>query len=124
MRVLNSELLHPCAQLAQAQLDAYNARDIDAFARVYADDVQLIDLSTGSIFCDGLEELRNRYGRQFSEHPQLHCRLVSRIVCPPFVIDEEDVSGLAVNGNVHAVATYECADSKIKRAWFLREVSQ
>jgi hypothetical protein len=124
LRVLKSELLHPCAELAQAQLDAYNARDVNAFAKVYAEDVQLIDLSTGSVFCNGLDELRNRYGRQFSEHPHLHCRLVSRIVCPPFVIDEEDVSGLAAGGNVHAVATYECAEGMIKRAWFLREVSQ
>jgi len=123
LRVLLSNLNHSIAAAAQAQLDAYNARDIDAFAHAYTEDVELIDLATGSVFCRGIDELRSRYGRQFSEHPNLHCRLISRIVCPPYVIDEEDVSGLAPSGQVHAVATYECCDGKIRRAWFLRETT-
>ncbi|MBU3679575.1 MAG: steroid delta-isomerase [Candidatus Kapabacteria bacterium] len=111
-----------CELLAQAQLDAYNAHDVDAFASVYCDDVQLLDLATGRRFCSGIEELRELYSRKFAEKPSMHCRLVSRIVCPPFVIDEEDVVGLVDGQNVHAVATYECRDGKICRAWFLREV--
>ncbi len=120
MHVPHSEMNTSIAAAAQAQLEAYNARDIDAFARAYTDDVELVDLSTGTVFCHGIDELKSRYGRQFSEHPDLHCRLVSRIICPPYVIDEEDVSGLAPSGLVHAVATYECRDGKISRAWFLR----
>lgn len=109
------------AQCAQDQLDAYNARDIEAFARVYADDIQLIALPAGEVFCNGIDELRDRYGKQFTLHPHLHCKLVSRIVCAPFVIDEEEVSGLSSAGLVHAVATYECRNGKIVRAWFIRE---
>ncbi len=108
-------------QCAQAQLDAYNARDIDAFAEVYAETIQLIALPSGEVFCNGIEELRARYGKQFHDHPELHCRLVSRVVCQPFVIDEEDVTGLRSDGPVHAVATYECRNGMIQRAWFLRE---
>lgn len=122
MPVPNSESTHSCEAAAQAQLVAYNARDVDAFARAYCDDIQLIDLSTGAVFCNGIDELRLRYGRQFAENPDLHCKLIKRIVCPPFVIDEEDVSGLSPSGSVHAVATYECSGGKIKRAWFIREV--
>lgn len=121
---MNEESPQTCERAAQAQLDAYNARDIDAFALVYTDDVRLIDLATGSVFCSGIEELRDRYGRQFEERTELHCQLISRIVCPPFVIDEEHVTGLNPDGHVHAVATYECRDGKISRAWFLREVKQ
>jgi hypothetical protein len=120
---VNEECPNACARAVQAQLDAYNARDIDAFASVYTDDVRLIDLATGSVFCTGIDNLRVRYGRQFEEKTQLHCQLVSRIVCPPFVIDEEHVTGLNPEGHVHAVATYECRDGKIWRAWFLREVT-
>lgn len=108
-------------QCAQQQLDAYNERNIDAFASVYADDIELIALPSGEVFCSGIKELHARYAYQFEQHPDLHCRLVSRIVCPPFVIDEEEVSGLRPDGNVHAVATYECRSGKIARAWFLRE---
>lgn len=111
-------------QCAQQQLDAYNARDIDAFAAVYANDIELIALPSGDVFCSGIEQLRARYAYQFEQHPLLHCKLVSRIVCPPFVIDEEDVGGLRADGNVHAVATYECRGGKIIRAWFLREETQ
>ncbi len=108
-------------QCAQQQLDAYNKRNIDAFASVYADDVELIALPSGEVFCKGIAELRARYADPFEQQPDLHCRRVSRIVCPPFVIDEEDVSGLRADSNVHAVATYECRNGKIMRAWFLRE---
>lgn len=108
-------------QCAQDQLDAYNARDIEAFASVYADDIQLIALPAGEVFCNSIGELRERYGKQFVLHPHLQCRLVSRIVCAPFVIDEEEVAGLSSAGLVHAVATYECRNGKIVRAWFIRE---
>ena len=109
------------AECAQEQLDAYNARDIEAFATVYADDIQLIALPLGEVFCNGIHELRERYGKQFELHPHLHCKLLSRIECAPFVIDEEEVSGLSSAGLVHAVATYECRNGKIVRAWFIRE---
>jgi hypothetical protein len=57
----------------------------------------------------------------FAEHPLLHCALIDRIVCPPFVIDEERVTGLVADRDVHAVATYEVRDGLIVKAWFLRE---
>ncbi|MCX6140194.1 MAG: nuclear transport factor 2 family protein [Candidatus Kapabacteria bacterium] len=109
-------------QCAQEQLDAYNARDIMRFADVYSMDIQLIDLATGSVFCEGRTALIDRYGPMFAAHPDLHCRLMKRIVCPPFVFDEEDVVGLSPNGSTHAVATYECVGGMITRAWFVREL--
>ena len=108
-------------QCAQAQLDAYNARNIDAFAEVYTDDVQLIDLASGEVFCDGQGALVDRYGPMFDSHPDLNCKLVSRIVCGDFVYDEEHVTGLQENTIVHAVATYQVANGKIMKAWFARE---
>jgi hypothetical protein len=108
-------------ECAQAQLDAYNARDIDAFAAVYHEHVELIDLKTGVPFCSDRDDLTARYGKQFAEHPLLHCELVDRIVCPPYVIDEERVTGLVADRTVHAVATYEVRDGYIMRAWFIRE---
>lgn len=106
---------------AQAQLDAYNARDIAAFADAYSDDVQLIDLATNTVFCQNKQHLINRYGPMFAEHPDLHCELVHRITAPPFVIDEERVRGLRPGVVVHAVATYEVHNGVIRRGWFLRE---
>ena len=109
------------AECAQSQRDAYNARNIDDFAAVYAENIVLIALPSGEVFCNGINELRTRYGNMFASRPNLHCRLMSRIVCDPVVIDEEDVSGLSDDGNVHAVATYECRDGRIVRAWFIKQ---
>jgi len=108
---------------AQEQLDAYNARDIDRFAAVYADDVELIDLVTGNVFCSGKAALRERYGKMFSDRTALHCVLVTRMVCGDVVYDEERVSGLLDNTDVHAVATYLVANGHIIKAWFVRERS-
>ncbi len=112
--VLDSE------RLAQAQLDAYNQRDIHAFAACYADDVEFVRLPSGEVFCSGRDEVIQRYGSMFEEHPGLHCELVRRIVCGDFCYDEERVSGLVVGAEVHAVATYFVQDSLIRKAWFVR----
>ncbi|MBL7998202.1 MAG: nuclear transport factor 2 family protein [Candidatus Kapabacteria bacterium] len=106
--------------LAQRQLDAYNKRDIDAFAECYAEDIELCDLLTGNTFCSSREQLIARYGPMFANRPNLHCTLVRRIVCGNFAYDEEHVVGLVENTVVHAVATYYVKDNLIHKAWFVR----
>lgn len=106
---------------AQEQLDAYNERDIERFARVYSDDVELIDLATQTVFCSGLDALRDRYGALFASRPGLHCTLTQRMNCPPYVIDEEFVVGHTGEAPVHAIAIYEVESGFIKRAWFVKE---
>ena len=113
-------MLSPAA-LAQAQLDAYNARDIDAFCAVYADDVILIDLVSGAPFCTGNAAMRERYGAMFDRCPELHCKLVYRMVCGNMVIDQEYVTGQQAGIAVDAIATYETSNGKITRAWFIRD---
>ena len=117
---MNQQPIRTPVQCAQEQLEAYNARDIEKFAAVYADNIELIDLASGEVFCRGRQELVTRYGAMFERCVDLHCTLVHRISCPPFVIDQEHVRGQRENEIVHAVATYECRDGMIQRAWFLR----
>lgn len=107
-------------EAAQAQLDAYNARNINAFADVYADDVQLLTLKTGEAFCTSKKELRLRYAPMFERCTELHCHLVSRTICGNIVIDEECVTG-QTDVEIHAVAIYEVINGLICRAWFVRE---
>ena len=109
--------------LAQRQLDAYNNRDIEAFAQCYAEDVQLLRLQSGEVFCHGREQLHDTYGKMFAEHPDLHCTLVNRIVCGEIAIDEEEVRGLMPDSILHAVAIYEVQNGIITRAWFARDAS-
>jgi len=108
-------------ECAQQQLEAYNARNIEAFAMVYSPDVECYDLDTGVAFCKGRSELYDRYGAMFAASPNLRCQLVNRIVCGKWVFDEEIVTGQRSAESIHATAVYHVQDGHISRAWFVRE---
>ena len=108
------------ARLAAKQLDAYNRGDIDDFASCYADDIELIRLRTGEVFVNGVDALREAYGRLFAQCPGLHVELMSRVICGAIAIDEEKVTGMEPGKTIHAVATYEVVDGLIRRAWFVK----
>ena len=104
----------------QAQLDAYNARDVEAFLRPYHPEVELARLPGGEVFARGHEQMRAVYADLFARAPELHCRLVTRICHDRFVVDHEDVTGHPAAPRVGAVAIYEVRDGLIRRAWFLK----
>ncbi len=108
-------------ECAQQQLDAYNARDIEAFALVYSEDVVCYDLDTGEAFCNGRADLITRYGAMFDASPNLHCELINRIVCGRWVFDEEIVTGQRTSDTIHATAVYDVYGGQIRRAWFVRD---
>lgn len=107
-------------QAAQAQLDAYNAQDVDAFAACYAEDVEAFELPSGTSLFRGRDVLRARYARLFAANPRLHCRLTARIVEGAFVVDQEELSGRADGGTGRAVAIYQVESGRIRRIWFAR----
>jgi hypothetical protein len=110
----------PPAVAAQRQLDAYNARDIDAFVAAYAPEVTVRTFPSGDVLLVGREALRARYGVQFEQCPDLHGRLLSRTVHEGFAIDHEEVVGLHPDKLVYAVAMYEVRDDLIQNVWFLK----
>jgi hypothetical protein len=80
----------------QAQLDAYNAHDVEAFAACYAADVKIFD-ATGTLVMEGLDALRARYGALFAASPQLHAEVTQRTrigtAAAWYAVDTERVSG-------------------------------
>lgn len=54
------------ALVAQAQLDAYNAHDLDAHCAHFSDDVQVADFN-GAVTVDGLAAYRARYAKVFAD---------------------------------------------------------
>lgn len=108
------------AAAAQRQLDAYNARDIEAFVASYTPDIEVFDLPGGACTLAGQAAFRARYAALFAAAPALHCRLLHRITHGRFVVDHEEVTGLPVAERVYAVAIYEVVEGLIRRAWFLR----
>ena len=106
------------AAVVQAQLDAYNAKDIDALMATYAWDAQQFALH-GPLLADGHAAIRPRYLARFLE-PDLHARLLSRTVLGNIVTDLEVVTrnfpeGL---GTVDMLCIYEVVDGRIARASF------
>ncbi len=104
--------------VVQAQLEAYNARDIDAFVATYADDVQLFELPD-KLLLRGADQLRERYTKRFADE-RLHATIVNRIVLGNTVVDHERVRLTLPQGpgTVEAIAIYEVRDGKISTVWF------
>ncbi len=118
--VLDPEKLIPDdpEALAQRQLNAYNARDLETFVAQYDPEVEIVDLD-GKLVSKGRKAFRERYAERFAASPKLHCELVKRMVLGTFVIDEERVTGAGPDP-IHAAAIYEMKDGLIRRVRFVR----
>ncbi|MGE5674164.1 MAG: nuclear transport factor 2 family protein [Mycobacterium leprae] len=101
-----------------AQLEAYNARDLERFIACYSPDV-IIEDGAGNRLMQGHDEMRARYGPMFAQYPELHCRLASRIRIGEYVVDEERITGRRPEEE-HAVAIYRVSGEKIVHVRFLR----
>jgi hypothetical protein len=106
------------AAVVQAQLDAYNARDIDALMQTYAPDARQFVLH-GALLAEGHDAIRPRYVARFVE-PDLHARLLSRTVLGNFVTDLEVVTRNFPQGRgtVEMLCIYEVVDGRIQAASF------
>ena len=106
------------AAVVQAQLDAYNAKDVDALMLTYAPDAQQFTLH-GPLLAEGHDAIRPRYVARFAE-PDLHARLLGRTVLGNFVTDLELVTRNFPEGKgtVELLCIYEVVDGRIQRASF------
>ena len=75
-----------------AQLAAYNGRDLEAFLACYHADCA-IDDGEGARLMTGHAEMRSRYQALFAGSPNLHCDIVHRTRIGEYVLDEERISG-------------------------------
>lgn len=76
------------APLADAQLRAYNARDIDAFCACYDPDVRVLE-ADGRESLRGMAAFRQRYAALFSGWDEVGARVERRLVAPPHAVDDE-----------------------------------
>ncbi len=114
------EILPPGAEaVVQRQVEAYNARDIDAFLSFYSDDVVIERAPGGKVLYGSRESMREGYQALFDASPELHCHILQRTVSGDMVIDHEFVTGARGGDAIRAVAVYEVADGLIRRVIFL-----
>jgi hypothetical protein len=107
--------------VVQAQVDAYNARDVEAFAACYDENATVI-APDGSVMMSGRDAITSIYAQLFSQSPDLHVALGTRLSAGDWVVDEEDVSGIDFEGMppaMHALIVYRVTDGLIDRAQML-----
>ncbi|MGJ7528357.1 nuclear transport factor 2 family protein [Variovorax sp. GB1P17] len=112
-------VLHSSAEaVVQRQLDAYNAKDLQAWLATYAEDARQYELA-GKLLASGHAELRARTEVRFTE-PDLHAHLLQRSVMGNVVVDHEVVTRNFPEGvgSVEMVCIYVVRDGLIQTASF------
>ena len=104
--------------VVQRQLDAFNARDLDALMATYADDIRMFEHPSTPI-ATGAAAVRERQAIRLQE-PNLHAALVNRMVMGSMVVDQEVVTRTFPEGagRIELIAIYEVQTGKIAKAWF------
>lgn len=105
--------------LVQAQFDAYNAQDLDAYCGFFADDVVVADLN-GAVSVQGIAAYRAKYAGTFQQFPQNKAELLNRIAVGATVIDHEKVVRSPGGETFEVIAIYTLADGKIARVDFAK----
>src|SRR5205809_7574141 len=95
-------------ELVERQLEAYNARDLEASARTYADGIRIFRMPATEPALVGMQQLREVYQARFSSQG-LHAELVNRLVIGNQVIDHPRVVRIE-NNPVQAVAASALLD--------------
>ena len=116
---MNSGNIQADATLSvQKQLEAYNARDIDAFMAWWADDCQYYEFPS-RLLANGAAEIRERHVARFKE-PNLFGALINRIAVANVIVDHETVTRTFPDGpgEIDVIAIYEIENGKIAKAWF------
>jgi len=113
---VDAPLAETAEDVVNRQLDAYNSRDIDLFVATYSEDIEIYNWK-GEMTMKGHDQLREGYESFFANTPNLHCRIVNRILINNKVIDKENVT--ANDRIIKAVAIYEVTDGKISKVTFV-----
>jgi hypothetical protein len=105
--------------IVQQQLDAYNAEDIETLMATYAENAEQYD-HPAKLLASNAAQIRERFVARFKE-PNLHAKLLKRIVAGDTVIDHELVTRNFPDGigTSELVAIYQVRKNKIATASFI-----
>jgi hypothetical protein len=107
-------------ELADLQLKGYNERNIELFLEAYSDTVKVYNFPNQLMY-KGKTTMRQNYAGMFTNLPDLHCTIKSRVVVGNTVIDEEQVLFRKGQPELHAVAIYKIANGKIQEVYFIAD---
>jgi hypothetical protein len=114
------EIASGAVRLVEAQLEAYNNQDLEAFLLPFSDTIRLYD-HPDELWCEGKEAMRDVYQKLFSRTDHLHCDIQERIVLDNTVIDHERVSMLFGDQQkeIEVIAIYKIRNGSIVEVYFI-----
>ena len=109
----------------EAQLQAYNNRDIEAYLACFSSDC-VVENATGEVMMAGRDQMKAAYSKIFADCPSLHATIVNRAIVSgkmgDYVLDEERVVGRQgpdSDAVTHAVAIYRIENQLISHIRFI-----
>jgi hypothetical protein len=109
------------ADVVDAQVEAYRARDVELFLSHYAADTSVVAFDGTAVFADK-QAMREQYGKLFADSPDLSVTIANRMTAGDFVVDEEHLSGFHFGDmptEMTALAVYRVTDGKISKLMLL-----
>jgi uncharacterized protein (TIGR02246 family) len=110
---------NPNIDIAQKQLDAYNAQDLDSYVSFFAPDCVVSGLN-GTPTETSREAIRARYAKAFAQFPGNKAILKNRIAVGNTVVDHELVTRAPGGEQFEIIAVYTFKDGLIARVDFAK----
>ena len=104
------------SEVVQAQLEAYNRRDLETFLNMFSETVQVFRMPVLEPSISGKVQLGEFYATQRFNRPSLRAELVNRIAFGNKVIDHERIHGVLEEAFEISVV-YEMIDGRIQTMW-------
>jgi uncharacterized protein (TIGR02246 family) len=114
-----SVMTNPNIDIAQRQLDAYNAQDLDSYASFFATDCVVSGLN-GTPTETSRDALHARYAKAFAQFPENKAVLKNRIAVGNTVVDHELVIRSPGGEQFEIIAVYTFKDGLIARVDFAK----
>jgi len=102
--------------VVQQQLEAYNARDLERFLALYAEDIVAYRPPAAEPVLSGKAAFAGFYRAQRFCHEGLHAELLGRLVLADKVFDHERISGVTP-APFELVVAYCVRDGLIRATW-------
>jgi putative hydrolase of HD superfamily len=111
------------AAVVQAQVDAYNKHDVEAFLTCYANNATVYWLDGKKVPAKGIEALRTEFaflGKIPPAGAGFGVDIVAKTVTGPTIANVEHMRGLPPNAPPvpDTLVLYEVRDGKIQNVWF------
>ena len=107
--------------IVQANVDAYNAHDLDRYIATFTPSATFGQLG-GRILLDSRDAMQGFYRQLFQDRPTVQCTVRSRTVIGPFVIDLQEISSPELAGQgqppMQAMVLSEVREGRIARIWY------